>query len=107
MKWKMCICAVLALAAGTAASVQITVSNQKNVTVGLEGRLNLFLSTAFQPAEWDNTFFTALPGQTKVLGQLAPMHINIQPQSQGLAQTGPDAWDFSLNDGMVQPILSV
>ncbi len=110
MAVKICLCAVFCLARGAlsaATPVQITVSNQKNVTVGLDGRVNLFLSTAFQPAEWDNTFFTNLPGQTKVLGELAPMHVNIQPQSQGLAQTGPDAWDFSLNDSMVQPILSV
>jgi len=109
MGFRICLCAFcLAFSAAFAATpVQITVSNQKNVAVGLEGRLNLFLSTAFQPAEWDNTFFLNLPGQAKVLGELAPMHINVQPQSQGLAQTGPDSWDFTVNDSMLQPILSV
>jgi uncharacterized protein (TIGR03437 family) len=111
MDLKNCVRAVLALAAGVATfaatPVEITVSNQKNVTVGLDGRLNLFLSTAFQPAEWDNTFFPNFPGQVKVLGELAPMHINTQPESQGLAQTGPDSWDFTINNSMVPDILSV
>jgi uncharacterized protein (TIGR03437 family) len=111
MVFKTCSYAVLALTASCAASaatpVQITVSNQKNIAVGLAGRLNLFQSTAFQPAEWDNTFFLNLPGQAKVLGELTPMHVNMQPQSQGLAQTGPDSWDFTVNNSMVPAILSV
>ena len=97
--------AALSLAAAT--PVQITVSNQKDTSVGLNGRVNLFVSTAFQPAEWDNTFFQDLPSQTTVLGQMAPMHINIQPQSQGLAQTGLGSWDFTVNNSMLPSILSV
>ncbi|HLK20765.1 MAG TPA: hypothetical protein VKT81_17555 [Bryobacteraceae bacterium] len=90
-----------------ATPIEITVSNQKNSSVGLDGRVNLFLSDAFQPAEWQNNFFADLPGQTKVLGALNPKHINIQAQSEGLAQTGPDTWDFTINNSMVPGIQSV
>jgi hypothetical protein len=107
MVCRLCVLALIAGAASAATPVQITVSNQKDTSVGLNGRLNLSSSTAFQPAEWDNTFFLNLPTQTTVLGELAPTHINTQPQSQGLAQTGPDAWDFTVNNSMLPSILSV
>ena len=95
----------VACAVTTAATINVTVSPQVDGTVGLGGRLNLFLSTSFQPAEWDATFFQSFPQQTVTLGQLAPLHINLQSLSQALAQTGPTAWDFSLNNAVNQPVL--
>ncbi len=35
------------------ASINVTVLNQKNTAVGVHGRLDNFMSTSFQPAEWD------------------------------------------------------
>ena len=107
MVFKLCVLVLVAAGAFAATPVQITISNQKDTSVGLNGRLNLSSSTAFQPAEWDNTFFLNLPTQTTVLGEMAPTHINVQPQSQGLAQTGPDSWDFTVNNSMLPSILSV
>jgi hypothetical protein len=64
---------------------------------------SLFISTAFQPAEWDYTFFNNLPGATGLLWQLAPQHIRLQPVSQGVPMTGPNQWDFSTLNAVLIP----
>jgi hypothetical protein len=102
---RLCLLTLAACAMSLAANINIAVSPQIDTTVGLQGRLNLFMSTSFQPAEWDATFFQTFPQQTVTLGQLVPQHINVQSLSQALAQTGPDTWDFSLNNAVNQPIL--
>src|SRR5438270_6770308 len=84
-----------------------TVLNQKNPAVGLNGRLQMFMSTSFQPAEWDFTFFRQHPAATMPLWRLAPRHIRIQPVSQGVPQKSPTAWDFSELDAVLIPILGV
>src|SRR5258708_3028021 len=83
-----CVLLISGVALG-ASPVQIAVSNQKDTSVGLNGRLSLFLSTSFQPADWDYPFFQNFPGQTKVLWQLAPQHINLQSIVGALPQTSP------------------
>jgi len=93
----------LSLAAQTAISVQVL--NQTNSSAGLNGRLQSFLSTAFQPAEWDYTFFNNLPGAASLLWQLAPQHIRLQPVSQGVPMTGPNEWDFSTLDAVLIPVI--
>jgi hypothetical protein len=45
------------------------------------------MSTAFQPAEWDNAFFSNLPAADGLLWQLAPQHIRLQPVSQAVPMT--------------------
>jgi uncharacterized protein (TIGR03437 family) len=105
MGQRLCLCLAALCAAALASDIQISVSNQVDNTAGLQGRLNIFLSTSFQPAEWDSTFFQTFPGQTTTLGQLAPQHINVQSLSQALAQTGPSSWDFTTNDAVNQPII--
>ncbi|MGO9230031.1 MAG: hypothetical protein ACLQKA_12605 [Bryobacteraceae bacterium] len=93
----------LSLAAQTPISVQVL--NQTNSSAGLNGRLQSFLSTAFQPAEWDYTFFNNLPGAAGLLWQLAPQHIRLQPVSQGVPMTGADQWDFSKLDAVLIPVI--
>jgi uncharacterized protein (TIGR03437 family) len=103
------IAAVLAVAAPLdgASSVGITVLNQTNTTVGQNGRLNVFMSTSFQPADWDYTFFQSFPANAGVLWQLAPQHINLQSIAGGNPQTGPDSWNFTENNAVNQTVLSV
>lgn len=93
----------LSLAAQTPISVQVL--NQTNSSAGLNGRLQSFLSTAFQPAEWDYTFFNNLPGAAGLLWQLAPQHIRLQPVSQGVPMTGADQWDFSKLNAVLIPVI--
>ncbi len=65
------------------------------------------MSTSFQPAEWDFSFFQQIPGAAAPLWKLAPQHVRIQPVSQGVPMTAPGQWDFSTLDAILMPVLSV
>lgn len=72
------------------------------------GAFDLAMSTSFQPAEWDDTFFQNNPGiKQTLLGKLQPHHIRLQTVSQGVPQTSASAWDFSVLDAITQPVLAV
>ena len=81
------------------------------VSASTTGPFSVAMSTAFQPAEWDYTFFTTNPTATTTLQTLGPNHIRLQGQSQGVPQgsqlTTLTTWDFSVLDAIVQPVLSV
>jgi hypothetical protein len=82
---------------------------QATVTVNstTSGPFDLAMSTSFQPAEWDFIFFQDFPAATTPLGNLNPSHIRLQGISQGVPQTSPTAWDFTVIDGITQPVLGV
>ena len=80
-----------------------------NITAG---SFDVALSTSFQPAEWDYTFFqTSLAAKTTLLGNLQPHHIRLQGISQGVPQgaagTTSTSWDFTVLDSITQPVLGV
>ncbi|MGA8578650.1 MAG: hypothetical protein WB579_08215, partial [Bryobacteraceae bacterium] len=101
------ICAGLAVALSLAAQTPISVQvlNQTNSTKGVNGRLQSFMSTAFQPAEWDDAFFTSISAAPGFLWQLAPQHIRLQPVSQGVPLTSSNQWDFSTLDAVLIPVI--
>ncbi len=76
---------------------------------------SLAMSTAFQPAEWDDAFFTLNaglnPSPTTTLENLGPSHIRLQGISQGVPQgtagSASSTWNFSVLDDIVQPVLGV
>jgi len=68
---------------------------------------DMAMSTSFQPAEWDYQFFNNWPGATTPLGNLLPEHIRLQAISQGVPQRTATTWDFSIVDGITQPVLGV
>jgi hypothetical protein len=80
---------------------------QVQITNTVVGPLNLAMSTSFQPAEWDNQFFTLNPAATATLGNLLPQHIRLQGVSEGVPQTSASTWDFSVLDAITQPVLGV
>lgn len=82
-------------------SATVTVSNATN------GAFSVAMSTSFQPAEWDDQFFTLNPTATTPLGNLGPHHIRLQGVSQGVPQTTSTTWDFSTLDAITQPVLGV
>jgi hypothetical protein len=86
---------------GGGASATLTISNNVN------GKFGLAMSTSFQPAEWDYTFFQDFPGATTTLGNLQPHHVRLQGISQGVPQTSTATWDFSILDAITQPVLGV
>ena len=71
------------------------------------GRFEVAMSTSFQPAEWDDQFFTLNPGATTTLGNLLPQHVRLQGISQGVPQKTASTWDFAMLDAITQPVLGV
>ena len=81
-------------------------------TQGVNGRLQQFMSTSFQPAEWDYQYFpNHTASEPAQLNQLGPQHIRLQGLSQAVpmrSNTGAATdWDFSKLDAVVEPVLSV
>jgi uncharacterized protein (TIGR03437 family) len=101
---------VLLLAPSCAAQqptpVTVTVANAVDTSSGIDGSFQLFMSTSFQPAEWDDQFFVTFPGATTPLTALEPRHIRIQAVSEDVPETTAGTWDFSRLDGMMVPIQS-
>lgn len=97
----------LALVVAVAGTVAATVDQ----TQGVNGKLQQFMSTSFQPAEWDYQYFLNHPDVTP-LTNLGPQDIRIQALSQAIpmkANSNPQQasdWDFTMLDDVVQPILS-
>jgi len=95
-------------------AIAATVNNSVVTNQGINGKLNEFMSTSFQPAEWDYQFFqnhtTLEPAQLNTLGS---QHIRIQGLSEAVpmkANSTPQQasdWDFTELDAIVQPVLSV
>src|ERR1700758_1292781 len=81
------------------------------ISKNTKGPFSVAMSTSFQPAEWDYTFFTQNPLATTTLENLQPSHIRLQGISQGIPQgsegTPSTAWDFSILDAITQPVLGV
>jgi hypothetical protein len=90
-------------------AVVATVQSTVNTNVGKDGSLNVFMSTSFQPAEWDYQFFTSNPepATTNTLNNLNSQHIRLQPVSQGSPESSQNTWDFSTLDAILNPVISV
>ncbi len=86
-----------------------TVQSTVNTSVGEGGLLQTFMSTSFQPAEWDYQFFTSNPepATTTTLNNLNSQHIRLQPVSQGTPESTQNTWDFSTLDAILNPVISV
>src|SRR2546425_10851235 len=94
-------------------AIAALVGTAMDTSLGVAGRLEEFMATSFQPAEWDYQFFqihTATePAQ---LGKLGPQHIRLQAVSQAVpmkANSNPQQatdWDFTKLDAIVQPVLT-
>jgi hypothetical protein len=91
-------------------AVSAAVTNSVDTKQGVNGKLQQFMSTSFQPAEWDYQFFINHPS-TLPLSTLGPQHIRIQGVSQAVPMKAnsnpqqPTDWDFTILDAVVQPIL--
>lgn len=81
--------------AAQSVTVYVTVSNQINQRVGVNGRLQLSMSTSLQLAPWSYQFLSLAPAAQARLGALYPSHTNVQAISGGIPLTAPGAWDFT------------
>jgi len=96
--------ATLTLAVGIVAKVGATVDTSS----GVNGQLNVLMSTSFQLASWADQFFVANPTATTPLGNLNSQHIRMQVLERDIPQDSANTWNnFGYLDGMVAPIHSV
>jgi hypothetical protein len=82
------------------AGVLATVSASGN------GTFQEAMSTSFQIAEWNAGFFQNFSNAQPELNTLNPQHTRMQVMSEAIPQTGASAWDFSMLDATLQPILA-
>jgi uncharacterized protein (TIGR03437 family) len=94
------------LGAAQSSTVNVQVSSQINPAVGVNGRLQVAMSTSFQLASWSYQFFGQNPQALATLGALQPRHTRVQlvPASDPLSS--PGVWDFSQLDALLAPIQS-
>ncbi len=101
-------CAIGVFASAPAApqstTVNIQVSNQKDTTLGVNGRLQEAMSTSFQLAGWDYEFFSGAPDGPAQLTTLDPFHTRVQVVSDGIPLTAADTWDFTEMNTMLGAI---
>jgi hypothetical protein len=93
-------------------AIAASIGNSVDTTLGIGGKLEQFMSTSFQPAEWDYQFFqNHTATEPTLLNKLGPQHIRLQGLSQAVpmkANTGSATdWDFAILDAIVQPVLIV
>jgi uncharacterized protein (TIGR03437 family) len=93
-----------AIAAAQSSTVNVQVSNQKNTSVGVNGRLQVAMSTSFQLAQWSYTYFQSAPAAPANLTALDPFHTRVQVIQQAVPLSAPDTWDFTYLDTMLSPI---
>jgi hypothetical protein len=89
------------------AALSLVVGAVAQIGITNNGGFQVAMSTSFQPAEWDDQFFTLNPNATAPLGNLQPAHIRLQGVSQGVPQTTANTWDFTVLDDVTQPVLGV
>jgi uncharacterized protein (TIGR03437 family) len=85
----------------------VTVLDQVNTKAGLNGRLNLAMSTSFQVASWDTGMWYQFPDLTVPLGNLAPHHSRLQVMEQAVPETAQGTWDFGMLNQTLLPVQSV
>lgn len=111
--WRFALLISLSFTAGcgggsmTSSSPPPLINAHVQVSNTVAGPLNLAMSTSFQPAEWDDQFFTLNPSAVTTLGNLLSQHVRLQGVSQGVPQTSATTWDFSTLDAITQPVLGV
>ena len=102
---RLSIIAVLAAAAtAQSTTVNVQVGNQTNTSVGVNGRLQVAMSTSFQLAGWSYQFFGGAPNAQGMLGAMNPFHTRVQVISDGVPQTDTHTWSFTELDTMLSPI---
>lgn len=91
----------------------LTIGTTAAVGNSLTGTFEEAMSTSFEITEFTNGFFqdfsgtASTPSATMLLGNLQPQHVRMQILSQAIPETAANAWDFTMADNQVQPILGV
>lgn len=93
-------------------AVAAAVGPQPAADAGVNGRLQEAISTSFQPADWQEGFFTSSSQNENRLEKLGAKNVLIQllnggaiPLLQYSTDPGQQQWDFTALDAIVQPVL--
>jgi uncharacterized protein (TIGR03437 family) len=99
---------LLCAAAGASQSttVNVQVGNQIDSSVGVNGRLQVAMSTSFQVASWSYQFFNQTPPALAALSALQPQHTRVQLVPANDPLSAPGVWNFSQLDTMMAPLQS-
>lgn len=92
-------------------AVVAKVGNTADTALGVNGRLEQFMTTSFYISEWDGDFFGSNAAEREnTLNALDPQHIRLQFAPQGIPMfnnTGTASdWNFTILDRTVQPVLA-
>jgi uncharacterized protein (TIGR03437 family) len=93
-----------AACASESTTVNVQVGNQIDPTVGINGRLQVAMSTSFQ--SWSYQFFSQTPKALPALDALQTEHTRLQLVPANDPLSAPGVWDFSQLDMMMAPLLS-
>jgi hypothetical protein len=97
----------VSVSAAQTSVVNVQISNQVNPAAGVQGGLEVAMSTSFQLASWGYQFFTQAPQAVAPLNVLEPQHMRVQLVSDGIPLRSPGVWDFSELDTMVPTIQGI
>ncbi len=89
------------------ANLTLVVAIMARVGSMTTGRIDMFMSTSFQPASWSDDFFVRHPEATTPLDELRPQHIRLQALERDVPQVNANTWDFTYLDRIVNPIFTV
>ena len=104
LPFTLLLCA--ATGAAQSSTVNVQVSNQINPSVGVNGRLQVAMSTNLQLVDYSAQFFAQTPQALPALNALQPWHTRVQLVQGSDPLTSPDTWDFSQLDAFLTPVLS-
>jgi hypothetical protein len=74
--------------ASESTTVNVQVSNQINPSAGVNGRLQVPMSTSFQLISWSYQFFDQEPQALPALGALQPEHTRVPSRERSADQSG-------------------
>ncbi len=95
-------CAVTA--ASQSGTVNVQVSKQINSSAGVNGRLEVAMSTSFQVADYSYQYFIQAPQGLAALSALKTQHTRVQLVPESTLLPSPGAWNFSELDTLMPPL---
>ena len=95
-------------------TVVTTIGNSVDATLGVDGKLEQFMTTSFQIGGWSTNYFgsgATATSRVATLNALQPQHVRVQvavgavPMVSNTGQASD--WDFTILDQSLQPLLEV